>query len=73
MAAPPPIPPPLPTFDIHDALDNLIDEDSSTVIPDYLKSELVGEENSRDSLCDFTGFKKKVITNIKPIAQFGPK
>lgn len=73
MAAPPPTPPPLPSFDIHDALDNLIDEDSSTVIADSLKSELVGEENSRDSICDFTRFKKKVITNIKPIAQFGPK
>lgn len=70
MAAPPPIPPPLPTFD---TLGNLIDEDSSTVIPDYLKSELAGEENSRDSLYDFTRFKKKVITNIKPIAQSGPK
>lgn len=64
MTALPPVPPPLPTLDI-------VNNNSSTNA-DY-SIDLEGNENSRDFQCDFTRFKKKVINNIKPIAQSGPK
>lgn len=64
MTSLPPVPPPLPTLDI-------VNNNSSANA--VYSIDLRGNENSRDSQCDFTRFKKKVISNIKPIAQSGPK